>query len=188
MRDAAAVNGSSLPCTAGDITGSTRNFTGPANCTSGEMFNYSVVLAVVVGQNGRRCDVGAYFGLDGVNANVATGTSSCLVQVLDETDVTLTDSLVFNHDNDTCYDVQGRTTINSFEVTDLTATCSNPSSDGNVRVSVCFVWNTCEGANNWNCTDENAAKCATDSNPALHTTCLKPSPNSVSSASYPFMD
>jgi hypothetical protein len=188
----AAAAGSSLPCAAGEITGSVLNYTGPLNCTFGAMFNYSVVLKIDVGQEGTRCDVGAYFGLDGGNANIATGNSSCLVQVLDENDVTPPNSTspVFDDDRDICYDVREKTIINSFAVTDLTAKCSNPSSDGNVLISVCFVWNTCNGANDLNCTDPSVgeAKCATPSDQALHTTCLKPSPNSVSPASYPFMD
>ena len=46
------------------------------NCTIDENFTYSVALTIEVGQNSERCDLGAYFGLDGVNA--ATG-AFCLV-------------------------------------------------------------------------------------------------------------
>ena len=187
---AAGGTGGKLECTAKEITGSVINYAGPKNCTSGETFTYSVGLMIDVGLEGERCDIGAYFGLDGANANNATGNSSCLVEVLDENDVTTPNltSPVFNKDEDTCYDVRAKTNITSFAVTNLTTTCSNPTSNGNVGISACFVWNTCNGANNWNCTDPSvgAAVCAT--NPTLHTTCLKPRPEAVSSASYPFVE
>ncbi len=173
-----AAAGLSNGCNAKEITGSLQNYTGPMNCTSGETFNYSVALKIVVGSNGKRCDLGAYFGLDGVNAENATG-ASCLVQVLDGTDVGAT-----NEDFDTCWDNDSQNIITSFEVTDLTTTCSNPSSNGKVTVSVCFVWSICGGNNAKNCTDPYESTCAAPST----TACLLPNPDTVSYTSHLVMD
>ena len=182
-------------CSANDISGIVTNFVGPTNCTFGQMFNYSVGLNITLTSNAARCDLGAYFGLDGENARNATGNASCLVQVLDSNDTTVPgDNAVKNLDVDFCYDVDPpmggnfKGVITNFAVTDLTTKCSNPT-NGNVGIEVCFVWSTCAAGGNVNCTDPISSSCATPPNTTLHNSCLKPNPdNSVSSGSHLLMD
>ena len=174
-----AIGDNRTSCTAKDVVATVTNYTGPPNCTEGEIITINITTAIeVTAQN--RYDIGIYIGINGTNALSDQGNTSCLVQTLGGADGSRNVGRVINDDDDDCWDFSDNNgTIVGFEINNFDYQCM-AGWNGKAVVSACFSWDNKAG-------NTGDSKCPSSCNDPTsgQTDCLVPGTKSVSSTPPP---
>jgi hypothetical protein len=142
----AANGGTSLGCTAKEVTANVTGIDGPLTCIQGTTVKINATLQMDL--NAARFDLGVYVGINGTNAKTG-GANACLVQSLGPEDAAINTPRVYIGDGDKCWDSDpGLVTIIHKNIDVLcNASAANP---GTVSYNTCFVWKL-PGGGNTNC-------------------------------------
>ncbi|KAL3792470.1 hypothetical protein ACHAW5_005585 [Stephanodiscus triporus] len=158
-------------CTANDVQARVTNYTGPPNCTAGEIITINITTEITVTAT-NRYDLGIYLGINGANALSDQGNTSCLVQTLGESDSIHNDGRVNNTDGDDCWDLNDKNgTIVGFEINNFDYQC-NAGEDGKAVLYACFAWDQ----------NKNTYCPSICNSTSGQTLCLNPGTEAVSSA------